>query len=690
MAQVEPFVDEGPSPPRAQRAGDGGQVPPVILDRYEIHPGRPLPAYDTAVAAAYAAVDTKGARESLMALVARERMPPRTDILPSLRSIDSPALLRAYRWAPIEWANGAERRFAILYTQPGGTRIMPSLAEPITPMSEDTLVDGVIRPAVVAIAELSSRGITHRAIRPDNIYFKDAALRQIVFGDAAMAPPGSTNPALVETIENGMTHPLGRGPGSTADDLYALGATLLVLALGFNPVADITDEDLIAAKIDKGSYGALVGQHRLSQTLREPIRGLLADDLTERWTLQELALWLDGRRLSPIQPSVPAHANRGFPFAGHEYFSCRGLAHAMAHNWAAVSLAMRESDLEAWVGRSVGDGKTAAGVAEVMAWGGSEGAGGGSRVAEGLFAGRLCIALDPKGPLRFKNISTMLDGLGPLLCGLLRDPNGAQPFAQLINSDLPLYWIDKRYGDSTESRTLVKIVDRLRHLMRRQVPGCGVERCLYELNAAQPCLSPAIESHYVVEAESLLPALESVAGLRNRPAFPIDRHIAAFIAARFRQGCEDYVEATGNRDEPVKAILGALRALATMQWRLGPPQLPQLTAWLGKLSEAVIDGYHGIGLRAQLHDLLGRVVKKGSLVELLNFIDDNAIREKDKQDYQQALAAFAQAEAEIERLSAEGAALEHRAGALAARIATVLSTTVAIGTVLVLALMRHI
>ena len=687
MAEAEPITDQEASP-RAPGAGERADAPPVVLDRYEIYPGRPLPAYDTAAATAYVAVDTKGARESLMALVARDRIPPRADILPVLRTIDSPALLRAYRWAPIEWANGTERRFTILYTQPGGGRLM-SAAQTFAPMTEDALIEGVVRPAVIALAELSSRGIAHRAIRPDNIFLKDSGGRQIVFGDAAMAPPGATNPILVETIENAMTHPLGRGPGTVADDLYALGATLLVISLGFNPVADVADDDLIAAKVDKGSYNALAGSHRFHAALREPIRGLLADDLKERWTLEELALWLDGRRLSPIQPSVPPHANRGFPFGGNQYFSCRGLAHAMARNWAAVTGAVHEADLEAWVGRSVGDAKIAAGVAAVLAWGSSDGPAGGPRVAEGLFAGRLCATLDPKGPLRFKNISTTIEGLGPLLSGLLRDPNGAQPFAQLIGSDLPLYWVDKRYGDGPESRNYVKTIDRLRYLLRRPTPGSGVERCLYELNAAQPCLSPAIESHYVVEAENLLPALEAIAATRDRPAFPIDRHIAAFIAARFRQGSEDHVEATGSRDQPEKAILGALRALATMQWRLGPPQLPHLTAWLGKLCEAVIDSYHGIALRAQLHDQLARVIRKGSLAELLNFIDDKSLRETDKQGYQQALAAFAQTEAEIGRLSAEGAALESRAEALAARIATAVSITVAVCTVLVLAVMRH-
>ncbi|HLF58533.1 MAG TPA: serine/threonine-protein kinase [Alphaproteobacteria bacterium] len=686
MSQVERLTEEEALPPRARRAGEGGaQLPPVTLDRYEIQLSQPLPMFDTAFTSAYNVVDTKGARESLMALVAHDRFPPRGDILPSLRSVDCPALLRAYRWAPIEYGNGGARRFAILYTQPGGSRIMPSLSEPITPMSEDALIEGVIRPLVVGLAELSARGIAHRAIRPDNMYFKDAAMRQITLGDCAIMPAGSTNSALFETIENGMTHPMGRGPGSTADDLYAVGATLLVLALGINPVAGVSDHDLIAAKIEKGSYAALAAHHRLSQTLREPIRGLLADDLKERWSLQDLALWLDGRRLSPIQPSVPPRAGRGFPFAGAEYFSCRGLAHAMASNWAAVGQAVCNGDLEAWVGRSVGDGKTAAAVAEVVAWGGSEG----GQVAEGLFAGRMCMMLDPKGPLRFKNIAATLDGLGPMLYSLQRDPNGAQAFAQLIASDLPLYWINNRYGDGPDSRTAVKTVDRLRYIMKRTAPGSGVERCLYELNSSLPCLSPAIESLYVVDAESLLPALETVAGSRDRPSFPIDRHIAAFIAARFRQGAEDHVEAIANRNEPTKAILGAMRAFAVMQWKLGPPHLPQLAAWLGKLAEVVIDGYYGIALRKELHEQLQRVMKKGSLVEILNFVDDKAQRERDKQGYQQALAAFAAAEAEIDRLSAEGAALDRRAERLAGRIATIVSAAVALGVVAVLFVMRH-
>lgn len=683
MAQVEPLTADEAPPARNRRADSDASAAAVTLDRYEIHPGRPLPAYDTPAAACYAVTDTKGARENLMALVARDRLPARMDILPSLRSTDCPFIIKAYRWAAIEWPGGAGRRFAILYSQPGGTAVMPSLAS-VTPIADDALIENVARPLATALAELSSRGIAHRAIRPDNIYFKDAAHRQVVLGDGAIAPAGSTNSPLFETIENGMADPLGRGPGSIADDLYSLGATLLLLSLGFNPVAGVAPDDLIGAKIAKGSYTALAGSHRVSSVLREAIRGLLADDPKERWTLKELSFWLDGRRLSPIQPTVPPHAGRPYPFCGGEYYSCRGLAHAIARNWAAANQAVREIDLEAWVKRSVGDGKAGDLIAEVLASGGDP-----ARAAEGQVAARLCIALDPKGPLRFKNISATLDGIGPLLCGLAREPNGVQPFAQLIASDLPIAWIDKRYGDGPEARTLVKIVDRLRYFMKRPLPGHGVERCLYELNPALPCLSPMLEPYYVVDADSLLPALEAVAGSNTRPSFPIDRHIAAFIAARFGPEAEDHVEKTADRSDPRKAILAVLRTLSVMQWRLGPPQLPRLTAWMGKLAESIVDGYHQTAFRTEMKAQLERVIKKGSLIELLNFVDDDGARALDENGYRGALANFAAAEAEIDRLSSQDQGMNRRAQAMAGRVAGIISAVVITATIGILMLMRH-
>ncbi len=60
-----------------------------------------------------------------------------------------------------------------------------------------------------------------------------------------------------------MCHPAGRGDGSIADDVYALGVLLLTLALGRLPLAELDDTAILRRKLEQGSHGALVGDERL-------------------------------------------------------------------------------------------------------------------------------------------------------------------------------------------------------------------------------------------------------------------------------------------------------------------------------------------------------------------------------------------------------------------------------------------
>ena len=73
--------------------------------------------------------------------------------------------------------------------------------------------------------------MTHRGIRPDNV-FQAAPGQPVVLGTAWAAPPAMAQPALFEPPYSAMCLPAGRGDGSIADDVYALGVLLLCLALG--------------------------------------------------------------------------------------------------------------------------------------------------------------------------------------------------------------------------------------------------------------------------------------------------------------------------------------------------------------------------------------------------------------------------------------------------------------------------
>jgi serine/threonine protein kinase len=208
------------------------------------------------------------------------------------------------------------KKIVFILENPGGRRLMNSLNDTRDQMTEEQITRAVIAPLASAMRELSSRAIVHGDIRPTNIFLRDQGTSGIMLGECVSAVTSFGQAPLLLTIERAMAQPSGRGVGTTADDLYALGVTILLLFMGRNPVRQLDDEAMLQAKIDRGTYPALVGTSRISLNLMEPLRGMLADDPKLRWSLNDLELWLSGRRLSPRQPQVPRKASRPFDFAG--------------------------------------------------------------------------------------------------------------------------------------------------------------------------------------------------------------------------------------------------------------------------------------------------------------------------------------------------------------------------------------
>ncbi|WP_404326342.1 hypothetical protein [Aerophototrophica crusticola] len=331
-------------------------LPPVDLGgRCEILPGSRLPELDSAGGKAYVAKAIKDRRTELFAIVTDRPVPARIDALPAFRGLDNPAVLRLADWGAVDWTPDRRRRFAVLYERPAGRRVMDDLRDTREPVPEDQIIRGLLPSLLLALRELNMRGVTCGGLNPTNLFFKDASTTGgVLIGDCLTVPPGYGQPLLVETIERGMAQPSGRGPGSIADDLYALGVTLLVLHLGRNPLRDLDDDAILKAKMDRGTYPALTAQVRLPQNLIEPLRGLMTDDPRQRWTMADLDLWLQGRRLSPKQPQVPRKGARPFEFGGEELMHCRALARAMCRNPLAAAPLIDRGDVDKWVRRAVG------------------------------------------------------------------------------------------------------------------------------------------------------------------------------------------------------------------------------------------------------------------------------------------------------------------------------------------------
>jgi eukaryotic-like serine/threonine-protein kinase len=217
-------------------APTGRSLEPVNLaGRYEILPGTPLPSLDGPGGAAFTVRALRDRKMDVFARVGTLGVPARMDLLSGIRGIEHVALMRMIEWGVVDWPADGMKRIVFILENPGGRRLMNSLNDTRDQMTEEQITRAVIQPLVSALRELSSRGIVHGDVRPTNIFLRDQGTTGIMLGECVSAVTSFGQAPLLLTVERAMAQPSGRGVGSTADDLYALGITILLLFMGRNP-----------------------------------------------------------------------------------------------------------------------------------------------------------------------------------------------------------------------------------------------------------------------------------------------------------------------------------------------------------------------------------------------------------------------------------------------------------------------
>lgn len=622
--------------------------PGVLRDRYTIRSNEPLADMSTPNAEAFVAADKRDPKRALFALICRPDLPVRVNVMRALKGMQGAGQMQLVEWGPMNWPPAGRQCMTVVYERPTGKRLMANLRSECRRIDEYAITPKVVEPLVSAIRELTSRGITHRAIRTTNLFFMDESGDRIALGDCVTAPPAFDQPLVFETIEAGMANNVARGSGTYADDLYSLGVTLVFLLLGRNPVANMDDETILKMKIQQGSYNTLVGDERLPLAFVELLRGLLCDDAEQRWDIEALDLWLSGRRLSPLQPRHEKRAARGFPFNGKEYFNGRELAAAMARNWDAAIPPVLEGKLELWLRRAVEDKERAQAVADmvrVVLNGGGE-----RRAVTDQMLCKVLMLLDPTAPIRYKGFNAMPDGVGTALAAVMAQKSDTRLVAEVILREVPKLWFEARKFYSPDNSLMEGNFRELKGYLTQTGMGFGLERCLYEMNDALPCQSPLIGEEYITELKELLPALNaSAAKMGASKQWPVDRHIAAFMGARARSDIDRNLLALSDPDQG-KSFLALLNLFAVFQYRLGPEQLIALAAWIGSLASSAIAGYHSREKRKELEKELGKLVRRGSVVEIYNLLENPGERDKDENDFAWAQAQYQAAEDEIKRV----------------------------------------
>lgn len=647
----------------------------VIKERVEVDPDQPLPDFDLPHAKAYAAVARREEHGDLLAYVCDARIPYRHSDIEAVRGLTTGAMMRFVEWGVAAWAPARRRLPILVYERPQGGRVSRAIADVLEPMSDERIVRSFVTPATAMLRDLSTRGVSHRAIRPDNLYFSDPAKKQIVLGECLTAPPGLHNPAFSETLEQAMAEPSARGRGGIAEDLYSLGVCIIFLLIGRNPVHELGAAEIIERKISLGSYAALTGGARIQMNMMELLRGLLSDDARERWSVREVELWIGGRRLTPKQAKLPPKAARPITIAGRDYENVRSVAEALGRNWLTAGEVVRGHDFDNWLRRSLNDEKVVENVNKVL---GNQAAI--QNAAEGetpRLVTRACMALDSGAPIRHKGFAAHVDGVGPALALDFDRDDVRQKVADFINGRFVGLWMSLQARTRSDLTELYSLYDRLPLILNQTGSGFGLERVLYELNDHIHCRSPLIEHLYVSRVEELVPALERVAASKDRSGRPMDRHIAAFAVARSPDVDERFVRPLSGTDNTgTDHVLAALTLLARVQAMTKNGPAPNLAAWFVDLMKSAINGFHNLKQRKAIEQSIARAAETGLLIELQGIYGDTKAVQRDHQGYTRAQQEHQHCGAQIQQLSIELQNRDHMATELGEQVAAVTSGVV--------------
>ncbi len=617
-------------------------------DRYEIAPSKRLAAYDNGMAEAYGANDRIDGARRVFALIAPGHLANRGLAIAPMRNPVGAYLMWPLASGIVDWPIGVDgndvlwgRRPAFIYMIPAGEKVLGADNQ-LPTLIESQLIKSFIQPAIQMLRDLVVLGHPHRAIRLQNLYYQNGNSGDIMFGDCLASPPGSHQQVAFETIDSAISDPIGRGGGSIADDIYAVGVTALMLCLGRNPVAHFSEEQIINAKINSGSFSTLAGGEKLAPSLAEFLRGVLCDKITDRWTIKHLEGWMTGGHFNPMLPNVPQRASRPLKFCGSDHLNKPALSHAMSQHWNEAIALLTGSDFDNWYKRGFGDEKAADKMTRIF----------GLAAAYGLPASvrdrtvsRFIIHMGGSLPLCYKDIRTSLMGMGAMLSHYYENKEKVQQITEAMQARLPHAWLEEQPHLKPEQMQLRRTLETIDKVIDRQGPGYGIERVLYELDQGIPCKSSLIADYYVVEMADMLPAIDAAIPGAPHGTLPMDRHIAAFLATKMKRQTDGEMIALANRSDDVGYRTAVLRLLAIVQRVHQQYNLPRLGQVIAEMLTPVIAAFRNAEMRDHIRKEIDKYAKECRFDEMLLLLDsDGALKKADNEGFARAVKNYASLE----------------------------------------------
>ena len=602
---------------------------------------------------AYPVTDRRDALRTLLAVQTHPALPPRARLLSGRAAAPVAQAMMPLDHGPGHTPGGVEAYFVICPSPPG-----PAISADPRPWPESEIIRCLLLPAAAALDALAERGVTHRAINPANI-FRAGPGEKIVLGPCWAAPPASLQPGAYEPPYSAQCLPTGRGEGSPHDDIYALGVTMLWCMLGgpADPaIAAWADEEaLLRRKLCLGSLAALAGKARLSSTLAELLRGMLAEDPDHR---PSATLLLDpeqarGRRVATRQAM---RAQSVLAVGGEHAAFSRELAHLMVRATDDGATLLRAGTVGNWLRRSVGDTQLAVRLEESLARLSTEPPLEGAKPAH-IIVARATAALDPLAPVVWRGVAVFPDGIASALAyaSLSNQPSVVATLQEMLDQDVTTAWLAGRVPRAELTRMQQEVRDWRAWLMAKGLAG-GLARVLYGGNVLLACASPALGGRIVARLTDLLPALDDAALKADRKRPPMDAHIAAFIAAHADASVLADADRLGGLHTPDDRLL-AIALLGRLQQRINAERTPHLAAWLIESGLGELGQWRSVATRKALEAKLSDLAAAGQILPMAALLGDAPARARDEAGAEAAARRLADIEM---ALTSFGHGSEHR------------------------------
>lgn len=613
-------------------ANQGAMVP--FNQNIFIDSSKRLPEYDNGKSLAYAAQDSRDSLRKCIALIADPGQFVRWKSINSYDNIADTSLFRLVDHGVIYWPTVGKQRYAILYDGAVGGCLGEVGELSKVGWRHPDILEYLISPVISVLSVMGDKGLSHSAIRPDNLFFGPGKNKNqpIILGDCLSAHPHSTQPSVFMSVERALAEPYGRGNGTIADDIYAFGVSIAMLLRKNNELEGLSDKEIVRRKFEFGSYTTLVGSERFQASFIELLRGLMHDDPSLRWTLDDIFAWLDGTRITPPGLTRRKKANRPFTFMGKKYLFADTLALDMADHPAETVKVFEGDELPQWIDKAISDKELGDNFDKAM---GRIYLAGISKENEAFVHAHICMALNPMLPIYYNRRVFTYDGIGGLMAKTSAESGNMAPFKEVLQKNILDQSASLKTVSQTEVLSHIKNFDLCRGMLRQKSHGNSVERCMYSLCVNAPCFSRVFKDHFVYDARSCLRTFEELSAKGGQVAIFMDAHSLAFFSVHEQRLIEPVAYDLNSMDKD-KKIEGNLKFLSLLQRKSKILSVPAIAKVFSDSLVGVYEVYNNLKLREQIIDGVKGETKKGDLVGMSALIDNHTVRQRDVNAFQLA------------------------------------------------------